>query len=245
MLKKGTFKQPKPEISADKMKSLKEEVESSATVSVGSHLKSSDDLKSFPVFPAGTKSLLSKFLTKEVWNQCSSMKDEFGFKFVDAIFSGCKNVDSGIGVYAGSPDSYARFGVLLRPIIEDYHKVKVGDGHVTDMDASKVNAPAFPADEAAMIKSTRIRVGRNLADFPLGPGLNRQQRKEIEKLVTTALSKFSGDLKGTYYPLQGMDPTVQKKLIDDHFLFKEGDRFLEACGLNREWPEGRGIYHND
>mmetsp|Transcript_48841 Transcript_48841/g.66492 ORF Transcript_48841/g.66492 Transcript_48841/m.66492 type:complete len:221 (-) Transcript_48841:1072-1734(-) len=68
---------------------------------------------------------------------------------------------------------------------------------------------------------------------------------EIEKLVTTALSKFTGDLKGTYYPLQGMAADVQKKLIDDHFLFKEGDRFLEACGLNRDWPEGRGIFHND
>lgn len=21
-------------------------------------------------------------------------------------------------------------------------------------------------------------------------------------------------------------------------------RFLESCGANREWPEGRGIYHN-
>jgi len=27
-------------------------------------------------------------------------------------------------------------------------------------------------------------------------------------------------------------------------LFKEGDRFLKACGLNRDWPEGRGIFHN-
>jgi len=42
-----------------------------------------------------------------------------------------------------------------------------------------------------------------------------------------------------------MDAAVQKQLIEDHFLFKEGDRFLETCGLNREWPEGRGIYHND
>jgi creatine kinase/arginine kinase len=33
-------------------------------------------------------------------------------------------------------------------------------------------------------------------------------------------------------------------LINDHFLFKEGDRFLEAAGLNRDWPEGRGIFHN-
>jgi arginine kinase len=41
-----------------------------------------------------------------------------------------------------------------------------------------------------------------------------------------------------------MTPEQQKQLIADHFLFKEGDRFLESCGLNREWPEGRGIFHN-
>ncbi len=33
-------------------------------------------------------------------------------------------------------------------------------------------------------------------------------------------------------------------MIADHFLFKEGDRFLESCNLNRNWPEGRGIFHN-
>ena len=26
---------------------------------------------------------------------------------------------------------------------------------------------------------------------------------------------------------------------------REGDRFLEACGLNRDWPRGRGIFHNN
>ena len=26
--------------------------------------------------------------------------------------------------------------------------------------------------------------------------------------------------------------------------FREGDRFLEACGLNRDWPSGRGIFLN-
>ena len=30
------------------------------------------------------------------------------------------------------------------------------------------------------------------------------------------------------------------------FLFnREGDRFLESSGLNRDWPSGRGIFHND
>ena len=42
-----------------------------------------------------------------------------------------------------------------------------------------------------------------------------------------------------------MKPEDSKKLIEDHFLFKEGDRFLDACGLNRDWPTGRGIFHND
>ena len=41
-----------------------------------------------------------------------------------------------------------------------------------------------------------------------------------------------------------MTEADRKQLIEDHFLFKEGDRFLESCGLNRDWPEGRGIFHN-
>ena len=42
-----------------------------------------------------------------------------------------------------------------------------------------------------------------------------------------------------------MTEAQSSQLIADHFLFKEGDRFLDACGLNREWPEGRGIFHNN
>jgi hypothetical protein len=41
-----------------------------------------------------------------------------------------------------------------------------------------------------------------------------------------------------------MTEAQRKQLIEDHFLFKEGDRFLEAVGLNRDWPNGRGIFHN-
>ena len=37
-------------------------------VKCGSHLKKPEDLSGFPVFPADTKSLLSKNLTKEIWD---------------------------------------------------------------------------------------------------------------------------------------------------------------------------------
>lgn len=45
------------------------------------------------------------------------------------------------------------------------------------MTTTKLNAPPFPEEDAKMIKSTRIRVGRNLQGFPLGPGITNEQRK--------------------------------------------------------------------
>lgn len=113
------------------------------------------------------------------------------------------------------------------------------------MDYTKLVCPPLPEDEAKLIRSTRIRVGRNLADYPLGPGISQQQRKEVEEMVVKALSTFEGELQGKFYALTSLSDDERKQLIEDHFLFKEGDRFLEACGLNREWPEGRGIFHNN
>lgn len=212
---------------------------------MGSHLSKPEDITGFPEFPAGTKSLLSKYLSKDVWEKLKDTKDKHGFTFKQAIFSGCKNTDSGIGVYAGSHDSYKAFAPLFDKIVEDYHQHKKDAKHVSDMDASKLNAPPFNEHDGKMIVSTRIRVGRNLDGYPLGPGVTKEQREEIMKKVVEACKTFEGDLKGTFYPLEGMDKATQNKLIEDHFLFKEGDRFLEACNLNRDWPSGRGIFHND
>ena len=190
------------------------------TTLVGSHLKAPEDVVDFPQFPEGTKSLLKKNLTPAIWNQLKDKKDKHGFSFRQAIFSGCKNTDSGIGVYAGSHDSYATFAPLMDKIVLDYHKHGKAAKHVSDMDASKLKAPPLEGEDAAMIVSTRIRVGRNLADYPLGPGLSREQRLEIMNKVVSALETFEGDLKGKFYPLEGMSKEVQQKLIDDHFLFK-------------------------
>jgi creatine kinase/arginine kinase len=113
------------------------------------------------------------------------------------------------------------------------------------MNADGLENADFTEEQSAMVNSTRIRVGRNLANYPLGPGVSKEQRLEIMNKVVTACNTFEGDLKGKFYPIEGMSKTDQETLINDHFLFKEGDRFLESCGLNRDWPSGRGIFHND
>ena len=113
------------------------------------------------------------------------------------------------------------------------------------MTADGLENADFTEEQSAMVNSTRIRVGRNLADYPLGPGVSKAQRLEIMNKVVEACNTFEGDLKGSFYPLEGMSKKDQTQLIEDHFLFKEGDRFLAACNLNRDWPSGRGIFHND
>ena len=58
-------------------------------VKAGPDLKKPEDITGFPVFPEGTKSLVSKFLTKDVWDQLKDSKDKVGFSFKNAILSGC------------------------------------------------------------------------------------------------------------------------------------------------------------
>ena len=190
------------------------------TTAVGTHLAKPEDIVDFPTFPEGTKSLLSKHLSRQIWNQLRDKKDKYGFTFREAIFSGAKNTDSGIGCYAGSHDSYKTFAPFFDKIVEDYHKHGKDAKHVSNMNAKELQAPPLEGEDAAMIVSTRIRVGRNLADFPLGPALTKAQRLEVMTKVTKALETFEGDLAGKFYPLQGMDKETQNKLIEDHFLFK-------------------------
>jgi len=148
-------------------------------------------------------------------------------------------------VYAGSHDSYYAFAPLMDKIISTYHGHKPTDKHISDMDFNHLKCPPFPADEDKMINSTRIRVARNLAAYPLGTCVTREERLKVEKLVTSALDEFDGELKGKYFSLSSMTEADKKQLIADHFLFKGGDKYLESCGLERDWPEARGIFHND
>merc|ERR1711931_319316 len=109
------------------------------------------------------------------------------------------------------------------------------------MDVGKIKGNIDPT---APVHSTRIRVGRSIDGFGLSPGITKEQRLGVENLMKKAFANLTGDLAGTYYPLTGMNEQVRQQLVDDHFLFMSGDRNLIAAGMERDWPEGRGIFHN-
>ena len=104
-----------------------------------SELKSPEDIKYFPMFDDhGDKkshhvSLLEKNMYWSTWSDLEDKRDMYGFTFKQAIFSGCQNPDSGVGVYAGSPDSYTTFDALFDKIIGEYHDRQPGQMHTSDM----------------------------------------------------------------------------------------------------------------
>lgn len=193
------------------------------------------------------KSLLKKYLTQDVVDKLKGRKTKLGATLWDVIQSGVKNLDSGVGIYAPDAESYTTFKELFDPIIQDYHGgFKPTDKQPpTDLGESHVKELVDLDPENKFIQSTRIRCGRSLQGYSFNPCLTEANYKEMETKVKAVFEHIQDpELQGTYYPLTGMTKDVQNQLIADHFLFKEGDRFLQHANACRYWPTGRGIFHN-
>lgn len=95
------------------------------------------------------------------------------------------------------------------------------------------------------VTSCRVRTGRSIRGLRLPPACDRAERREVERIVCKALASLDGDFKGTYYPLSTMTEEDQNQLIADHFLFdKPVSPLLLASRMARDWPDARGIWHN-
>lgn len=96
------------------------------------------------------------------------------------------------------------------------------------------------------VLSSRVRTGRSIRGLCLPPHCSRAERRAVEKISCEALANLTGDLKGAYHPLEGMTEAEQDKYIEEHFLFdKPVSPLLLASGMARDWPDARGIWHND
>merc|ERR1739846_175485 len=187
-------------------------------------------------------SLVAKHVTKERWDKVKDIETKTcGFTIAKACACAIEFDNQHCGIYAGDWDCYKDFSEIFDAIIQDYHGISPDAKHTSDMDVNKVTGNVDPA---APVHSCRIRVGRSIDGFGLSPGITKEQRVGVENLMKKAFANLKGDLAGTYFPLTGMDEKVRQQLVDDHFLFVSGDPNLKVAGMERDWPEGRGIFHN-
>merc|ERR1712200_143412 len=179
-----------------------------------------------------THSLVAKHVTKEKWDKLKNIETKTcGFTLAKACACAIEFDNQHCGIYAGCWDSYKDFAIVFDPLIQEYHGISADAKHTSDMDPSKVNGNINPE---VPVHSTRIRVGRNIDGFGLSPGITKQQRIDIEKLMSSALSKLTGDLAGTYYPLTGMDEGGDVKGV-----FERLSRGIKAVGDSVKAESGK------
>ena len=192
---------------------------------------------------------MSRCLTKEIYDKLSVLKTPSGFTLDQAIQTGVDNPGHPfimtVGCVAGDEESYDVFGELFDPVIEGRHNGYKKDAlHKTDLNAS--NLVGGEDLDSNFVLSSRVRTGRSIRGLALPPHCTRGERREVEKVVVEALDTLKGSLQGKYYPLNKMTPQEQDQLIEDHFLFdKPVSPLLLSSGMARDWPDARGIWHND
>uniref|UniRef100_A0A8D3BD73 creatine kinase n=1 Tax=Scophthalmus maximus TaxID=52904 RepID=A0A8D3BD73_SCOMX len=192
---------------------------------------------------------MAKVLTKDIYGKLRGKSTPSGFTVDDVIQTGVDNPGHPfimtVGCVAGDEESYEVFKELLDPIISDRHGgYKPTDKHKTDLNFE--NLKGGDDLDPNYVLSSRVRTGRSIKGFTLPPHNSRGERRTIEKLSIEALASLDGEFKGKYYPLEGMTDAEQDQLINDHFLFdKPVSPLLTCAGMARDWPDGRGIWHND
>jgi len=190
------------------------------------------------------QSLMAKTVNKDVFEKLKSHKTtSAGWTLARAINTGVMYPDSFVGIHAGDMESYTDFSEVFNPIVEGYHEgFKVASSkHVTDLNGSKITEKLSEVAKKRIV-STRIRVARNLAKFPLNPGGTLKTRLEIADLMEKVFATLPGDLAGSFFRHTSMTPAEEKQLVDDHFLFRGKDKMQAASGYHEHWPQGRGIF---
>jgi len=205
--------------------------------------------------------ILRDLLTKDMYDKFKYERTNLGVTFDKCIKGGVDRALLGpewnvgeVGVLFGDAECVTKFRELMHPVIVARHGNPKLPHPAPNLDGSKLLDHTLM--DSSYVISTRVRTGRSISGFPLPPSISANQRKELEGIVTKALSTLTGELKGDYYPLAGsntyapkpggIDPATEKRLIEDHFLFQMPDEpMLLSWRMERDWPHARGIYHNE
>eukprot|EP00293_Proteomonas_sulcata_P010011 CAMPEP_0184308760 /NCGR_PEP_ID=MMETSP1049-20130417/17125_1 /TAXON_ID=77928 /ORGANISM="Proteomonas sulcata, Strain CCMP704" /LENGTH=409 /DNA_ID=CAMNT_0026621507 /DNA_START=36 /DNA_END=1265 /DNA_ORIENTATION=- len=202
-----------------------------------------------PPFVDAHKSLMRKTLTPELFAKLKDVKSSKGYSLSNGIQAGVLRPHLGVGFTCGDEESFTLFKDLVYPIVQGWHKFDPAtQEHKSDLDFSKLT---FSEEQAAKfgqyVKSTRVRAARNISGFSLPAGASKEDRLATEAVLKEAFGALPADLQGKYFPLGELTPAQEEELRNGGFLFQEPGpmQLLGAAGAGRDWPEGRGIFHND
>ena len=215
--------------------------------------KNTDDFKyitfsELPPFTDAHKSLMRKTMTPELFATLKGVKSSKGYSLSNGMQAGVLRPHLGVGFTCGDEECFELFKDVIDPIVKGWHGFDPAtQTHTSDLDFSKL---VFTEEDAALfakyVKSTRVRAARNISGFSLPAGSSKEDRLAVEGVLKEAFGNLPDELKGTYYPLGELSSEQEDALQAGGFLFQKPGpmQLLGAAGAGRDWPSGRGIFHN-
>ncbi|KAF1562224.1 Creatine kinase B-type, partial [Eudyptes chrysocome] len=187
---------------------------------------------------------MAKVLTLDLYKKLRDKQTSSGFTLDDVIQTGVDNPGNSWG-----PGLVLSGHVPCCDLTNQFP-----DTSIINIKMAQLNNQRLPPDEEYpdlsthnnhMAKVLTLDLYKKLRDRVTPSGFT------LDDVIQTgvdnpALGSLEGDLKGKYYALRNMTDAEQQQLIDDHFLFdKPVSPLLLASGMARDWPDARGIWHND
>jgi len=188
---------------------------------------------------------MSKSLTPELYAQLRDKMTPGGYTLDMAIQTGVDNPGHPfimtVGATFGDEESYETFKPLFDEIIKHRHNGYLPtDSHKTDLNPAGLKDAKF---DEAFVRSSRVRTGRSIRGLAMPTYCTRAERREVERILSTACKKLEGELAGEYMSLKDMKDELIEQLIDEHLLYdKPVSTLLISAGMARDWPDGRGVY---
>ena len=89
------------------------------------------------------------------------------------------------------------------------------------MRIQKNNKDVYKRQAEDIVISSRIRIARNIAQFPFENKMNDQQQKELVQLVVGTLGNINlGDNKFEFIPMSDVDEYQKQSLVERHIVSK-------------------------
>lgn len=207
------------------------------------------DGTTFPNIGPEHKSYMAKHLTQRIWDRYTGVESNLGVTLAHCIKTGVDSPHLGQGITAGDESCYETFKDIFYPVIQSGHGYDAETQiQISDLNAKNLKfSPPTKALFNKYVKSTRIRAARSLRGYFLPSSATREHRLKVQETLKNIFeTKFKDELKGTYYALGDLNPQETQFLRENGFLFQMPSKrnCLYFSGAARDWPEGRGIFHN-
>lgn len=192
--------------------------------------------------------LMARHFDEHLYRQFDAAKRQ---RFDQMIASGIENRDSQMGIYAMQPGDYDDFAEMIDPMIRDFHAIKGEIRQQHDWDTTAKICDLGAIDPRLKDVSMRVRVARNVANFPLPGAMSRNERVEFENQAVAAFDQLIANptFGGSYLsitPGSAHEISAQEyeRRVAAHQMFKDmsADKYLNVAGISADWPHGRGMY---